>query len=104
MKVLCPVCKQIINLAYLEKKGDQTAYCARCDVTVSASFKKDKDRRYWEVYFEKPIYKDKPPGCLKPILIAIALFLLLMLIAMRRCDLQVSDQPPDRTIERPLQN
>jgi hypothetical protein len=86
MKVLCPLCEQIINLGYLKKKGDQSAFCAKCNVTIWASFKKDKERLNWEVYFERPLSKQKPPpvGCGPRMLIAIVL--LLALIAMARCD------------------
>jgi hypothetical protein len=86
MKVLCPLCEQKINLGYLKKKGDQSAFCAKCNVTIWASFKKDKERLYWEVYFERPLSKQKPPprGCGPGTLIAIVL--LMALIAMARCD------------------
>src|SRR5262245_61988388 len=87
MKVLCPWCKQTIDLGYLEKKGDQMAHCAKCNTIVAATFKKDGNRLYWEVYFERPMSKKEPRGggCGTGIWIAIALFLL-TLIALARCD------------------
>jgi hypothetical protein len=89
MKVLCPLCEQTIKLGYLKKKGDQSSYCAKCNVTIWASFKNDKDRLYWEVYFERPLSKKKPPpGCFGPTM-WIAIVLLLALIAMARCDWKV---------------
>jgi hypothetical protein len=104
MKVLCPRCEQTVNLRYLEKKGDQMAHCVKCNVTVSATFKKDKDRLYWEVYFERPVSKKEPPrgGCGPAIWIAIAL--LLTLIAVARCDRQAPDKPPAEASEKQFQN
>src|SRR5215472_17164871 len=104
MKVLCPRCKQTINLSYLEKKGDQMAPCANCNVTVSATFKKDKHRLYWEVYFESPVSQKEPPrgGCGPAVWIAIAL--LLTMIAVARCDRRVSAEPPAGASEKQFQN
>src|SRR5262249_5135326 len=78
MKTLCPRCKQPIDLHYLEKKGDQMARCARCNTIVAATYKKDTDRLYWEVYYEKalPVLQKEPRGCGWILLIAIVIFIL----------------------------
>lgn len=103
MKVLCPRCKQIIDLGYLEKKGDQMAHCATCEMTVAATYKKDGVRRYWEVSFETPMPKKEPPGggCGRAILIVIVLSIL---IAMARCDWKYPYEPPDDMPAEELRN
>jgi hypothetical protein len=106
MKVLCPLCGKTINLGYLEKKGDQTAYCSKCNITIYAAFKKDKIRLYWEVYFEKPVSKEEkespPVGCGMTIWIAIAL--LLVVITVARCDQPIADRPSAGASEQQFQN
>lgn len=62
MKVLCPKCSQPLALDYLETKGDQMGYCPKCTIHVSGNYKKDIHREYWELYFEKPEAKPKPPA------------------------------------------
>src|SRR5262245_35573586 len=98
MKVLCPRCNQPIDLGYLEKKGDQMACCPDCKTVVAAIYKKDGNRRYWEVAFEKPLPK-KPygGGCGTAIGIVIVLSIV---VAMARCDWRV---PPKAPAETPVE-
>src|SRR5215831_2747835 len=102
MKVLCPRCKQRIDLHYLEKKGDQMAHCAKCNTIVAATFKEDRDRLYWEVYFEQPLRppKKKPEGggcgCATAIVVAI-LVLAALAIGYRNFH---NDRPAEAPAER----
>jgi hypothetical protein len=107
MKVLCPRCKLIIDLDYLEKKGDQMTVCPNCKMVVAATYKKDGVRRSWEVFFETPMpqnnkeSRDGRGGCGTAIVIVIALAIL---IAMAQCDWRVPYKSPDGMLEEPLQN
>ena len=107
MKILCPRCKQTIDLGYLEKKGDQMTFCPNCKTAVSATYKKDGIRRSWEISFETPTpqnkkgARDSGGGCGTAIGI---LILLAILIAMAQCDWKVPYKPPDEKLEEPLQN
>src|SRR5262245_50397376 len=107
MKVLCPRCNVIIDLSYLEKKGDQMMPCPNCKTTVAATYKKDGIRRYWEFSFETPAPQekkksgDKRGGCGTAfgILIVVAI-----LILMSRCDWKVPYKPPDDRPAEQFQN
>jgi hypothetical protein len=96
MNVLCPGCKQNVDLYYLEKKGDQMAYCAKCGTVAAATYKEDRDRLYWEFFFEKPLRKPakkgKEIGCGWVIVIAIVLFILLAVVC---CFCEDSNDRPD---------
>src|SRR5262245_9068999 len=105
MKVLCPRCKQHVDLHYLEKKGDQMSYCTKCKTVVAATYKEDRDRFYWEVYFEKPTRKPVEPGieigCLKLVLIAIIVGVLL---AIGCCISSLPIEKPDDMPAKWFQN
>lgn len=105
MKALCPRCKKPINLHYLEKKGDQMAYCAKCKTVVAATYKDDSDRQYWEFFFEKPrrtpVEKDKGIGCGWIFVIAIVICILLALVC---CNCEDSNDQPDGTPAVQFQN
>lgn len=107
MKVLCPRCNLIIDLGYLEKKGDQMKVCPNCKMVVAATYKKDGVRRSWEVFFETPMSQNSREsregggGCGTATLILIVLALL---FAMAQCDWKVPYRLPDETLEEPLQN
>ncbi|MGE0130252.1 MAG: hypothetical protein AB7U82_19400 [Blastocatellales bacterium] len=110
MKFPCPRCNKPVELGYLEKKGDQMVCCPNCDTVVAATYKKDADRYYWEVYIEKT--RPKKPfggGCWTAIGFVI---IVSVLIAAAQCpwkvphplpetqqeteeEEQAPDQPPD---------
>jgi hypothetical protein len=104
MRVLCPRCNQSILLDYLEKKGDQMGYCGKCKILVGATFKKDAERLYWELYFEKSLTKKRPGprGCWEPILVIV--FLVLIILALRNCETRDPKQPPGETPVEQFQN
>ncbi len=60
--VRCPKCNKLVLLGYLEleKKGELMSLCSNCDAVVSVTFKKDRDRVYWEIYAEEPLAKKEP--------------------------------------------
>ncbi|MCG3159154.1 MAG: hypothetical protein JMDDDDMK_00136 [Acidobacteria bacterium] len=69
--------------------------CPDCNSAISATYKKDADRYYWEIYIEKT--RPKKPfggGCGTAILIIIILSLA---IAAVQCDWTIP--PPDRLDE-----
>src|SRR5262245_61357413 len=107
MKILCPQCKESINLGYLEKVGDQMAICPKCGTVVAATFKKDDKRFYWEVFLERPRAKrdprKNPGGCGCRTLLWVAI-LTSIIFAMARCDWKVPYKPPDELLEEPIQN
>ena len=98
MKVLCPRCKRHVDLHYLEKKGDQMARCAKCNTVVAATYKEDRDRLYWEVFFEKPLRsQDKDPtviGCWWMVVVGI-IFFIAMMVALGNWS--VSNEQPDES-------
>ena len=99
MKILCPRCKQTIDLGYLEKKGDQMICCPNCDTVIAATYKKDEDRYYWELYIEQT--RPKKPfggGCGFAILVVIVLS---AAIAVARCDRNIPRKPPVGPVEIP---
>ena len=104
MRVLCPRCNQPILLDYLEKKGDQLGYCSKCNISVNATFKKDGERMYWDVYFEKSLTKTRPEprGCWTPIIVIV--FLVLIVLALRNCEKGVPEQPLDARPAEQFQN
>src|SRR5262245_1425444 len=107
MKVLCPRCNVIIELGYLEKKGDQMTFCPNCKMAIAATYKKDGVRRYWEITIETPMppgkkeSRDDRGGCgtVLGFLIVVAI-----LIAMSQCDWRVPYKPPNDSLEEPVQN
>jgi hypothetical protein len=109
MKVLCPRCNETIDLGYLEKNGAQMASCPGCNTVVAATYKKDADRVHWKFEFETPQVENKVEnkaendgcGCGAAILMLIALSIL---IALLRCDSQVTDKPPADTPAEEVRN
>jgi hypothetical protein len=104
MKVLCPRCSCPILLHYLEKKDEQMGHCGNCNISVSATRKKDADRLYWEIYFEKSLTKPRPEprGCGTPIVIFV--LLVLIVLALRNCETANPEQPPEVRPAEQVQN
>jgi hypothetical protein len=107
MRVLCPRCNVIIDLSYLEKKGDQMTSCPNCKMAIAATYKKDGVRRYWEITFETPMppekkeSRDNGSGCGTALVI---LILAAIVFSMYRCDWKVPYRPPNDTQPEQFQN
>ncbi len=81
MKVLCPKCKEVITLDYLEKHDEQQSICPRCRVQIYATHNNSEYREQWAVTFEKPVPKPrKPLPCVYKVLIIFGVLLILLFI------------------------
>lgn len=92
MKFICPRCNQTVELGYLEKRGDEMVCCPNCKTVIAATYKKDADRYYWEIYVEKSRPKKGPygGGCGR----AIGYLILVgLLIAAAQCPWKVQHPP-----------
>jgi len=77
--------------------------CPNCKTVVAATYKKDADRYYWEIYVEKTIPK-KPfgGGCGTAILV---IMIAVLTIWAWQCDRTIPPpKPPDEAVGGEAQN
>ncbi len=89
MKVLCPKCKGMVDLHYLEREGGQQTSCPKCKVQITAAYQNSADRETWDIDFERsnskpPVEKKKKKGWLHYLAyLAIPLLLFIIFLVLK---------------------